>query len=170
MTLDRNVLSHCNSCIIWNHTRAPGRYVPAPGLALAAFPSPLVTEPIHVPVPLDDFVAIGVRISSLPRASIRRESTNSIERKSIRGRANFRFSGYTTPPRSIQARGISVYQISTSTFSILKTSNRAGAGGSDSGPFDALFVCIGRREGLNNANNEWCIIGTCFCGENQVNT
>ena len=57
MTLDRNVLSNCNSCIIWNHTRAPGRYVPAPGLALAAFPSPLVTEPIHVPVPLDDFVA-----------------------------------------------------------------------------------------------------------------
>nr|KUM49308.1 hypothetical protein ABT39_MTgene3857 [Picea glauca]QHR86126.1 hypothetical protein Q903MT_gene125 [Picea sitchensis] len=56
----------------------------------------------------------------LTQSQKRIESTNSIERKSIRGRANLRFSGYTTPPRSIQARGISVDQISTSTFSILR--------------------------------------------------
>lgn len=56
----------------------------------------------------------------LTQSQKRIESTNSIERKSIRGRANLRFSGYTTAPRSIQARGISVDQISTSTFSILR--------------------------------------------------
>lgn len=38
--------------------RAPGRYVPTPGLSLDDFPSPL-----NVLVPLDDFVAIGVHIS-----------------------------------------------------------------------------------------------------------
>jgi hypothetical protein len=56
----------------------------------------------------------------LTQSQKRIESTNNIERKSIRGRDNFRFSGYTTPPRSIQAHDISVDQISTSTFSILR--------------------------------------------------